>query len=356
MGVGKINSQGRLDQYEHGLERELKDVFSSREGFLYNLLRYQLGWADQQGNPDTQLFRASFHSMIAPAVCDALSGNFERALPLAAGVELLHNFSLVHGDVQAGRVDAGSRPSIWWVWGPSQAINAGDGFHALARVAVMRMLDAGFSPDIALGATEMLDRSCLSMCEGQYADLGFQDRLLVTTGEYDDMIAQKTGALAGCSAAGGALAADSQGSTVDQFRDAGGKLGMAWQITQDVADFWGNQGDGLTASNVLNKKKSLPLIYTLEHCNLAARREIGVAYAKRVLDPSDIARIVDIMDEVDARDYCRQRSAALVSEAMGLVDEGNIASQRMIGLRELAAMAVGPEIQSAEEATTQPGA
>jgi geranylgeranyl diphosphate synthase type I len=354
--VGKINSQGRLDQYGQGLERELKALFSAREGFLYSLLRYQLGWTDQQGNPETRPFRASFQSLIASAVCDALTEDFEKSLPLTAGVELLHNFALVHGDVQASRVDAQSRPSIWWVWGPSQAINAGDGFHALARVAAMRMLDVGFSSETVLQATEMLDRTCLSMCEGQYADLGFQDRLLVTTGEYDDMIARKTGSLAGCSAAGGAISAGADSNTVAQFRDAGVKLGMAWQITQDLADFWGAQGDGVTASNVLNKKKSLPLIYTLEHCNLAARREIGAAYSKRVLDPADIARVVDIMDEVGARGYCQQRAESLVAESLKSVGEENVPEQRMGGLRELAAMALRFETPPTAEATTQPGA
>ena len=354
--MGKISPQDRLDLYGQALEKELRAVLSAREGFLYNLLRYQLGWADQNGQPEAQPFTASFHSLVASAVCDALSGDFQKSLPVTAAVELLHNFSLVHGDVQAGRVDAGSRPSIWWVWGPSQAINAGDGFHALARVAVIRMLDLGFLPDTVLQATEMLDRSCLTMCEGQYADLGFQDRLLVTTGEYDDMIARKTGALTGCSAAGGAISAGVDSGTVAQFRDAGTKLGMAWQIARDVADYWGAQGDGFTASNVLNKKKSLPLIYTMEHCSLPARREIGAAYSKRVLDPSDIARIVEIMDEVEARDYCEQRSGTLVSEAMAFVDNENINQERKKGLQELAAMALRPEARPAEEATTQPGA
>lgn len=351
----EIRRQDSIHLYGQALEGELRDILSSREGFLYNLLRYQLGWADQQGQPEAQPFRASFQSLIAPAVCDALSEDFEKSLPVASAIELLHHFSLVHGDVKAGRVDASSRPSIWWIWGPSQAINAGDGFHALARVAVMRMLDAGFPPDIVLQTTEMLDRACLTMCEGQYADLGFQDRLLVTTGEYDDMISRKTGALTGCSAAGGAICAGVNGGVVGQFRDAGVKLGMAWQITQDISEYWGPQGDGLTASNVLNKKKSLPLIYTMEHCSLPARREIGAAYSKRVLDPSDILRTVEIMDEVDARDYCQQRSGTLVSEAMAFMDDLNINEAGRRGLQELAAMALRPEARPAEEATTQPG-
>lgn len=352
----KIAVAGRVEQYRQGVEGELRNLLSTREGFLYNLLRYQLGWVDRDGQPDNQPSCASFPSLMAPAVCDLMTGDFDKALPMAAAVELLHNFSQVHGDVQAGRVDASSRPSIWWVWGPAQAINARDGFHAMARVALMRMFDAGVAPDRVLNATEMLDRSCLSMCEGQYADLGFQDKLLVTIGEYEDMVARKAGSLVGCSAAGGALSAGGDGATVENFRDAGIKLGMAHQITQDIADFWGIQGNGITASNVLNKKKSLAVIYTLENCSLAGRREIAASYSKRVLEPPDIERIVDIMEGVNARDFCQQKARTLVSEATDFFDEGVFPGGKREGLRELAAMALSSDTRSSDDPTNRPGA
>ena len=329
-----------LTPYREALERELRDCFLERQGFLYNVLRYHMGWVDQQGQPEDAAPRASFHALLAPAICEAVSGQYEAALPVAAAVELLYNFSLVHGDVQAGRLEAGARPSVWWVWGPAQAINAGDGFHALARVAVMRLADRGLSPERVLRASEMLDRSCLAMCEGQYADLGFQDRMLVTTGEYDDMIARKSGALTGCSAAGGALAAGLDEAEQDAFQGAGVKLGMAWQITQDVADFWGREGNAVTASNVLNKKKSLPLIHALENCSTSAKREIGTAYMKRVLEPSDLTRIVNIMDETGSRDYSEERARQLAAEALETLDAGAGDARSRSQLRTMAEMAL----------------
>ena len=218
-----------MEIYRAALDGELRECFSGREGFLYDLLRYHLGWVDQQGQPESGVSQVglgeSFHALAAPAVGEALTGEFEAALPVAAGVELLHNFTLVHGDVQAGRVEAGARPSIWWVWGPAQAINAGDGFHALARVAVMRLLDLGIAAERALAAAEMLDRTCLAMCEGQFADLGFQDKLLVTTAEYDAMIANKAGALTGYAAAGGALAVGADDGGTGPVSGAGGQAG-----------------------------------------------------------------------------------------------------------------------------------
>ncbi|MCY4366862.1 MAG: polyprenyl synthetase family protein [Chloroflexi bacterium] len=332
-----------LTPYREALEQELRECFSERQGFLYNVLRYHMGWVDQQGQPETASPRASFHSLLAPVICEAVTGDYEQAMPVAAAIELLYNFSLVHGDVQAGRLEAGARPSIWWVWGPAQAINAGDGFHALARVAVMRLADTGLAPERVLRASEMLDRSCLAMCEGQYADLGFQDRMLVTTGEYDDMIARKSGALTGCSASGGALAAGLDEAEQEVFRDAGVKLGKAWQIMQDVADFWGREGNAVTSSNVLNKKKSLPLIHALENCSTSAKREIGTAYMKRVLESSDLARVVDIMDETGARAYSEERARQLATEAIETLETRARDPQCATRLRALGEMALEAE-------------
>lgn len=323
------------------MEEELKKCFAGREGFLYHLLRYHLGWVDQQGRPESApAARQSFHSLLAPAAGAALAGEYAPALPAAAAVELVYNFSLVHGDVQAGRVDAAARPSIWWVWGPSQAINAGDGLHALGRAAMMRLSEFGLAADRVLTAVALLDRSCLSLCEGQYLDLGFQDRLLVTITDYNDMIGRKTGSLTGCAAAAGALAAGADAALQNRFQVLGSKLGMAWQITQDIADFWGPSGDGVMASNVLNKKKSLPLIYALEHCSAAAKRELGSIYMKRMLEPPDVARITGIMEETESRTYAEGKARELAEQALSVLDAMHLPAGGQEGLNALARQAL----------------
>ena len=119
------------------MEDELRTVFESREGFLYDVLRYHMGWVDQQGQPKSETAPLSFQSALALASCDALGGDFRNALPVAASVDLIYNFTLVHGDVQSNRAEPGDRPSIWWVWGPAQAINAGDGLHAHPTQALL---------------------------------------------------------------------------------------------------------------------------------------------------------------------------------------------------------------------------
>ena len=323
------------EAYRKALDEELRDVFSSRQGFLYDVLRYHLGWTDEQGNQQDNLAPLHFPSMLALASCQALSGDFHSALPAAAGVELVYNFTLVHGDVQSGRPDGGDRPGIWWVWGPAQAINAGDGLHALGRTTTMRLTQRGIPTGQVLQAVQSLDRACLVLCEGQYMDLEFQDRLLVTADDYFDMVRRKTGALTGCSAESGALAAWADRDGCAGFRDLGAYLGMAWQISRDIQDLWGRRGDGMTAGNVLQKKKSLPLIHALATAPLAAKRELGNIYLKRVLEPDDAARLVELLDQTDSREFAHGKARELVGQALECVDGARLDTQGDAILRSL---------------------
>ncbi len=294
----------------------MKVVFESRHGFLYDVLRYHLGWVDEQGQPRSAPAPLNLQPALALASCDALGGDFHRALPSAASVELIYNFTLVHGDVQAGRAEPGDRPSIWWVWGPAQAINAGDGLHSLGRTTIMRLAENGVPADRVLEAVKSLDQACLTLCEGQYMDLEFQDQMMVTTASYMDMIGRKAGALASCAASSGALTAGAGEDVCRQFAQLGKNLGMAWQIARDIDDLWGEHGDGMTPSNVLNKKKSLPLVHTLENASVSVKRELGSIYMKRVLEAPDVAKMVEILGDTGARQASQAKAQELVDQAL----------------------------------------
>ena len=288
---------------------------------LYDLLRYHLGWVDERGNAADDALTPLHHcGVLTMASADAVSGAHREAVTAAAAVELAYNFVLVHNDVQAGRIDQDNdRPSIWWVWGPSQAINAGDGLHALARAMLMRMCDTGAAAETVLAGLQALDRACLTLCEGQYMDLTYQDQLMVSEADYLDMIGRKSGALAGCSARLGALVSGAQSSTADALEQWGRNLGMARQVQDDISDLWGRSGDGFTPANILNKKKSLPLIHALQNSDTAAKRELGSIYMKRVLAPGDTPRIVGILEEAGSLEYSNSKMDELLRNARDAV-------------------------------------
>lgn len=329
-----IQLPSRLETYRQALEDELKDVFASRQGFLYDMLRYHLGWIDQQGQTLDTPLSLSFEPTLALAVCDAMSGGVDPAMPAAAGVELVRNFTLVHTDVQSARTESQDRPSVWWVWGPAQAINAGDGLHALGRTTMMRLSQRGAPAQRVLRSVQAMDRACLALCEGQYMELDFQDRQLVTAEAYYDMISLRAGSLTGCSAELGALAVGAQDPVYTAFNEMGRQLGMAWQITRDVAGMWGSHDDGITASNALDKKKSLPLIHAMETATVAGKRELANIYVKRVLEPDDMSRIIEILDQTGSREFAESKAQELADRAMAVVSDAGDAAGLTPGSRD----------------------
>ena len=330
----------KYETYRQAVEAELREVFEGREGFLYNLLRYHLGWVDQNGQPDEGHTALHFQGAVALVTSEAMGAGFQAALPAAAGVELVHHFTLVHGEVQAGRTETVDRPGIWWVWGPAQAINAGDGLHALGRTAMMRLGARGLPPDKVLQAVRSLDQACLQLCEGQYMDLEFQDQMMVTSASFMDMISRKAGALAGAAAEAGALSAGAEDGQCRALHTMGVKLGSAWQIARDIDDFWGERGDAITASNIIARKKSLPVVHALEHGSVTAKRELGSIYMKRVLDPEDAARLVSLLEESGSRSAAEQSARGMAEDGVAAAADAGIAGEGLDAIGELAEWAL----------------
>ena len=301
------------------LDEEIKAVFSGQEGLLHNMFHYQMGWMDQHGNPTTASIRHCLHPMMCLAACESLSGDFMPALPAAAAVELVYNFSLIHEDIQSGNPNRGSRESLWWIWGPGQAINAGDGMHAIARLALMRMADNGAPADQALAALRTLDKSCLDMFEGQHQDLVFQERLDVGVASYLKMAELKAGALTGLAMSLGAMCGGGSNEGVAAFGTCGARLGTAWQIQQDAAELWSG-GTGSVPSHTLNKKKLFPVVLVLETAELSVKRELGTLYFKRVLEAPDVQKIGEILNGLSAKDRCQEKVEELCREALAALD------------------------------------
>ncbi len=112
----------RLDGYRDLTERALHDALSRQKGPLYRLMEYQLGWVDDQGQPTSGTTDQRIRGMLTLASAASLGGGSDYAQVCAAAVELVHNFAQVHDDIEDGNPVRGKRPSVWWLWGPAQAL------------------------------------------------------------------------------------------------------------------------------------------------------------------------------------------------------------------------------------------
>ena len=312
------------DKYQSALDEELRETFARQDGLLYNMLLYQLGWLDEQGAPVSRLPGERLHPNLCMLSCESLLGEYTPALPAAAAVELAYNFSLIHEDVQSGSPNRGLRPTLWWLWGPGQAINAGDGMHALARLTLMRLEDRGLPVTRVLKSMQLFDQSCLSMCEGQHMDLGFQEKLDVGVDSYLKMAAIKTGALIACAMGLGALAATEDAGVVNAFKEFGKNLGVAYQIKDDIRDIWGTSEGEIASGNVLIKKKLFPIVYTLKNADPHTKRELGTIYFKRVLEIHDVKQVTEILDAQSALAHAEEHVGDYCQKALDCLTEAGL--------------------------------
>ena len=187
------------------------------------------------------------------------------------------------------------------MWGPAQAINAGDGLYALARLSILDTLSGDAAVRLPATLTE-LDTAALEYYQGQYHDLQLQERVDVTEQQYMRMARGKYGALTGGALALGAVAAGADEATVLAFREAGIAMGVAALIASEERLFWGEGGE---AGRALNKSKLYPVVAALQHGTLTQKRALGGYYFKRVMEPDDLAGIRAVLEDAGARRQTR---------------------------------------------------
>lgn len=298
---------GVLDQYfDHYLpiiEEDLKSVLVLPAGspeLFYRMFHYHMGWVDEHGNPAQTKGGKRLRPLLCLLVCEALSGSGDPARPAAAAVELIHNFSLLHDDVQDHSPLRRNRPAAWSIWGIEQAINAGDAMFALAHLALPRLTEQ-LQLKIPTEMFVILDETCLELTRGQYLDMSFETSGNVTTQDYLDMITGKTSALIAASAQMGAVAGSAKKKVRQHYGDFGKNLGMAFQILDDILDIWGDPAETgkQAAIDIYQRKKSLPVIFALGQSD-----ELWEIYDRqKVFDDDTVRRVIGLLDEAGARAY-----------------------------------------------------
>ena len=150
------------DRYLPGLEDELQATIrvpQERHTELFGILMYHLGWADAALSPARAHTGKRIRPMLCLLTCEGCGGDWEMALPAAAAVELLHNFSLIHDDIEDQDRTRRGRPTVWAVWGQARGINAGDAMFGLAHLALLKLRERGVGEETVIEALTLLIRS-----------------------------------------------------------------------------------------------------------------------------------------------------------------------------------------------------
>ncbi len=317
-------------RYRDDIVKELASNIYGSDLAMYDMMRYHMGWIDEQGRPQDAGGKLVRPTLLLLA-CECVGGNWRSALPAAAAVELVHNFSLIHDDIEDGDEERRQRPTVWRVWGEPQAINVGDAMHSMARLALTWLDDKVIAPKKILRAASILDKTCLELCEGQYLDISYESKSDINMSDYILMTDLKTASLITCSVKLGALLGTGDEAIVQRFERFGRKLGMAYQMIDDVLGIWGDE----PFSDILKKKKTLPIIYALEHASDKDRSKLLSIYSKESINDIGVKQVIDILNRLKAEEYSRRIAQECYAEALEELGEKKLLPPTLKELREV---------------------
>ncbi|MEO7039953.1 MAG: polyprenyl synthetase family protein [Candidatus Elarobacter sp.] len=321
-----MQTRTSLDGFERYLERAIDRLEDSSPNRA--LIREHFALDDPNAKRGKRL-----RPRILIAAAQTEGAPAQSAFSAAAAVELLHNFSLVHDDIEDRDTLRHGRPALWSTYGDAAAITAGDAMCALSYLTLLRETTGAAEAVVAM--TACLHRGHLEMCRGQGLDIGFETAATVTFAEYLKMIEGKTAALFGASCELGALAAGAPAGRSAAYGRMGRAYGLAFQIRDDILGSWGSPAEtGKPAgADIRRRKWSFPVAWALNGPPSPDRETIAGAYhAIGELDDARADRVLDALERLGAHRAADDACDAAIADAVeiaaqhGLDADGKLAA------------------------------
>ena len=332
------------DRFDPMLERELEQAVAQIDGsapLLGRMVRFHLGWVEPDGAPTDRTVRQTIQGKrIRPYLTllttEALGGTPDNAIPIAAAIELLHNFTLIHDDIQDRSPNRRHRATVWRVWGDAQAINAGDALFAAAQRTLLRTPLAAVAAPTLLHVSDAFNAMTTEIVRGQTADLEFEHASSVTADDYLAMIRGKTAAILRFSAWAGAVAAGQSEAVAASLGELGEALGIGFQIRDDILGVWGandetgkDQGD-----DIRRKKKSLPILLLTEQATPDDTDRLAALYKAEVIDEAGVEEVRAMLDRHDIESQAMAMMSAYHQKASAAL-ETSVPTERRDALASL---------------------
>lgn len=336
MGLSEFLSNF-LPILEDELQRAVSQAGGEGLGELHAMLAYHMGWQGEGAGPKATGKR--IRPLLVLLACEAAGGNWRDAVPAAVAVELVHNFSLIHDDIEDDSSLRRGRNTVWKNWGVAQALNAGDAMFSLAHLNILRLEDTT-SPATALKAARLLQETCLKLTQGQYLDISFEGLRELPVEAYWPMISGKTAALLSACTELGALVAETDQSRQECYCQFGLFLGQAFQAQDDLLGVWGDAAlTGKSAeSDLLTGKKSLPILYGLSLDGPFARR-----WRQGPVGAGEVAKLARQLEAEGARGYTQEVVDRLTGHALEHLEDAKPKGEAGEALKELAVVLVRRE-------------
>ena len=250
-----------IPEFIKSLEKYVDSSFPKGFSELREIYKYHLGLGDEYSKQGKRV-----RPLLTLMCCAGTGEEWQKALPAAVSIELIHNFSLIHDDIEDNGLIRRGKDAVWVKWGLPHGLNAGDAMFTSAFKALLLLQD-NVSESITFKAVKLLAETCGQLTMGQFLDIDFEEREFVSVDEYLKMVNGKTAALISCSVKMGALIGELPPIEQKKYQDFGKALGIAFQMYDDWLGVWGdyeNTGKS-TTGDIVERKKTLPIILGIKN-------------------------------------------------------------------------------------------
>jgi geranylgeranyl diphosphate synthase, type I len=319
-----------LDRAAELIEKEIDRLLAELGGeapLLGQMARYHFGLQSRGGQAipaanQRRIQGKRIRPLIALLSCAAAGGEMENAAPLAAGIEVLHNFTLIHDDIQDRSPNRRHRPTVWQIWGDAQAINAGDALFAAAQIGVLSCASPYVSADSLLVIARAFNRMTIDIVRGQVLDLQFEGKSDVTPDDYLAMIRGKTAAILQFAAWAGALLGGADIVTARRYAMFGQALGVGFQVRDDALGVWGSaEATGKdSADDIRRRKQSFPVILLRASASARETMVIDEIFGGDRVSEENVVAVLSMLEAHDIARKVEQRVRAFHDDAVDALD------------------------------------
>jgi geranylgeranyl diphosphate synthase type II len=267
---------------------------------LYEPVKYILSIGGKRMRPVLALMGA-----------DVFQNDSKAAVPVALGVEIFHNFTLLHDDIMDNAPLRRGIATVHEKWNNNSAILSGDAMFVLAVQQVAK------TPYNVSESLELFNKTALEVCEGQQSDMDFENRTDVSLSEYIEMIRLKTAVLLGCALELGALAVNAPATEAKKLYVFGENLGIAFQIMDDILDAYAGEEFGKQkGGDILALKKTYLMLKAFEKGGKSTEDKITSVVESSLSDEDKVTQVLVEFDRLKVADEARKAMDYYYSLAM----------------------------------------
>lgn len=290
---------------------------------LYDPINYTLGLGGKRLRP-----------LLVLASCQMFGGEINEAINPAIGIELFHNFTLLHDDIMDQAPLRRGKETVYKKWNPNVAILAGDTMFALANKYMLRTLPQAISQ-----VMELFNQTAIEVCEGQQYDMDYEHQANVSIADYIEMIRLKTAVLLAASLKTGAIIAGAGVADCNYIYQFGIHIGLAFQLKDDLLDVYGVQEKfgKVSGGDIIAGKKTYLYLKALEMSGPQADNFRKLYSSHDIESTEKIARVKEIFNRMNIETQTRQLINEYYQKALRDLSAISLPEEAMESLTEYAA-------------------